>query len=154
MSQQGQQDQQPVDAGKEFKKTEAELENVLKLVVAVFNGEANLSTEKLGKDAVQDAIAELLQEERAEATVKFKARFKEVMGGYHNLNKFMKDAQKEFETKVTGKRKEFIKQSKEALSLIGDVKEIEKSYREGFALLSGDAAPIPALNSEDVEEGS
>jgi len=123
--------------------------NVVQQGLAVFNGEPLAPTKKIGGNAIDGIIEELILEDQKVLHQEFKDGFRQILKDKIALDAVITAKQKEFNKAVVAEKKAFTQKAGKVLSIIDDIHKRRASYVQ---TLTVDVVDQKAENNDDKED--
>lgn len=146
MSDEQQQNQQN-ENGKVAKK----FANNMRKLVALMSGEALFKKPKLDSPGIEEALQELVKDEKEDLIKKFKEEAKKLITRKQEFDTFCKQQEKQMEQAILDKKKEFNKEFNSLFSIVERIEEIEKNYYQTMKSMS-DSPTEQGTSENDQEE--
>jgi len=119
---------------KDEKKALTAYDNIIQQGLAVFNGEALKPTTKVAGDSIENAIAELIEEDQKELLKEFKDGFRQILRDKIALDKVILIKQKEFNKAVVAEKKVFTQKAGKVLGLVDNIHKLRADYMNALTV--------------------
>ncbi len=121
--------EQKIESSKIDKKFSVAIEKL----TAILQGSDKLKpVNRLPNDQISGLVDELFKEEKEALYEETKQKLKELLKGYHELQKQIKQKEQELAKAVSAKKEEFVKAAQGLFDKIQNTDEIKTSYYEGL----------------------